>query len=311
MNHLRVSVPSSSANLGPGFDSLGLALSLYHRLDVWEHPGESGFEVNLKGEGAQSLNADGTNPVCEAMLSAFDACSYSHGHIRIDSDSEIPVSRGLGSSASATLAGLTAGLLLAAEGVDRHRLLELGVAMEGHADNVAPSLFGGFTVVCRSEDRATECVQLDPPAALQVTVSVPELSMSTADSRLLLPDAVPFATAVQNQARAALLTAAIATGNLSVLQVAMEDQLHQPYREPHIAGFADVCAAALGAGALGAALSGAGPSVIALTSGKVDAVGDAMRKAWSRHGISSQVLHPAIDRRGLTWSSEANQKEGI
>ena len=311
MNHLRVSVPSSSANLGPGFDSLGLALSLYHRLDVWEHPGESGFEVNLKGEGAQTLNADSTNPVCEAMLSAFEACSYRHGHIRIDSDSEIPVSRGLGSSASATLAGLTAGLLLAAEEVDRHRLLELGVAIEGHADNVAPSLFGGFTVVCRSGDQAIEYVQIDPPMELQVTVSVPELSMSTADSRLLLPDTVPFDTAVQNQARAALLTAAIAKGKMGVLQVAMVDQLHQPYREPHIAGFADVCAAALSAGALGAALSGAGPSVIALTSGKIDTVGDVMRDAWSRHGIESHVLRPAVDRKGLTWSSEIHQKESV
>jgi homoserine kinase len=233
-----------------------------------------------------------------ALKGYLDARGYRPGRLILESRSEIPVARGLGSSAAAALAGFAAGALLAGEGIDRDDLLELGMGSEGHGDNVAPCLYGGLTLVTRSE-KGGRCLPLDVPADLGIALAVPDFALATERARRVLPSTVPLADAVHNQARLGLLIGALASGRVELLGEAMEDRLHEPYRSRLIPGFAEVKAAALEAGALGAALSGSGPTVLALVRSGHGEVGEAMRETWARLGVSARSLDVTVDQLGL------------
>jgi homoserine kinase len=292
-----VTVPASSANLGPGFDCLGLALSLYHRVEVREEEGE-GLELRVLGEGAGALPPDRTNPVCQAMDRVLVAAGYRPGRLVLECSSQIPLARGLGSSAAACLAGLAAGTWLSGRELVPERLLELAMAIEGHADNVVPSLVGGFTVVAMEGDRV-RYARLDPPPDLEAAAAVPDFDLLTERSRAVLPAQVSFADAVDNLGRVALLTAALTGNRLELLRTAMQDRLHQPYRAPLVPGLEEVRRAALGAGAWGAALSGAGPTVLALVRRGDPRPGRAMQEAWRRQGVTAAALLLPLDRAGV------------
>ena len=310
MKRVRVTVPASSANLGPGFDCIGLALSLYHTLTVTERPGPGhSLDIHVTGEGADLIAKTEKNAVYRAMLSVSEASGVEWGHLEMESHSEIPMSSGLGSSAAAVLAGLAAGSLLTGRALDHQDLLRAGLSIEGHSDNVVPSLLGGFAVACAGADGSLDFIKLDVPAGVEAVVAVPDFRLSTADSRRVLPEMVAFDDAVRNHARVALLTAAMASGKLDFLRTAMADCLHQPYRIELVPGFDDVRDAALEAGAIGAALSGAGPAVIALVRAGEDRPGPAMQEAWRSHGITSRVITPSVDRDGLRWSLDDQQEE--
>ena len=295
--NVRVTVPASTANLGPGFDCMGLALALHHTLIVRELPG-SGVEISLTGEGAESLPCDQTNPVFVAMSAVFDETGYRPGLLRVESDNCIPLARGLGSSAAATLAGLAAATVLAEAEVDRGKLLAQASVREGHADNVCASLFGGFCVTVHAAG-APDFVRLQPPLGLEAAVAIPNFELETHKSRAALPASVAFGDAVANQARVAFLTAALASGKVELLSGAMDDRLHQPYRLGLVPGMRAVCDAALKAGALGAAMSGSGPSLLALVRAGDEAPGKAMQKAWLDCGIDSRLLRLPFDDAGL------------
>ncbi len=289
--------PASTANLGPGFDCLGLALGLYHRLQVREEEGQ-GLEVRATGEGAGSVPLDERNPVYRAVRRAFALEGRAPGKLCLDSHNEIPLAAGLGSSAAARAAGLAAGLLLCGRELDRERLIALGVEEEGHPDNMAPCVLGGFAVAVR-EAAQIACLRLDPPAGLQALVAVPDFALPTQKARKVLPARVKFGDAVFNQGRAALLAAALSSGRLELLRIAMQDRLHQPYRAALIPGLEEVLQAALEAGALGASLSGAGPAVLALVRQGETRPGPAMQEAWKRRGIAARLLALDFDRTGL------------
>lgn len=296
-SHCRVTAPASTANLGPGFDCLGLALGLYHRLEVWEEAGE-GLEIRASGEGAQDVPLDERNLVYRAMRRVFALAGRAPGRLRLDSHSQIPLAAGLGSSAAARVVGLAAGLLLCGRELDRDRLIALAVEEEGHPDNVAPCVLGGLVVAVREEARIT-CLRLDPPAPLQALVAVPDFALPTQRAREVLPAQVEFSDAAFNQGRAALLVAALSSGRFDLLRPAMQDRLHQPHRAALIPGLEDVLRAALATGALGAALSGAGPAVLALVRRGEKRPGPAMQEIWKRHGIESRLLELEFDRDGL------------
>lgn len=297
MQKAEIAVPASSANLGPGFDCLGLGLSLYHRLTVTESPGE-GLEVRASGEGAERVPLDGRNWVCRAMDRVFAEAGYRPGRLVVECACEIPLARGLGSSAAALLAGIAAATLLTGQSLDQGRLIELGVAIEGHPDNVAPCVLGGFTVAVTDKGRV-HCMRLEPPAGLRAVVAIPDFSLSTRRARAVLPARVDLSDAAGNAARVGLLTAAIATGRLDLLAPAMVDALHEPYRRELVPGLEEVRAAALAGGALGAALSGAGPAVLGLVTGDGAGVGRAMEEAWLKQGVRARAVTLEIDRQGL------------
>jgi homoserine kinase len=276
---VRVRVPATSANLGPGFDALGLALSLYD--DVVVRVADEGLFVDVAGEGADTVPRTRRHLVVRALHAGFDALGGQPRGLEVVCANRIPHSRGLGSSAAAIVAGLTAARALVlggADTLDDDALLALAAELEGHPDNVAACLLGGLTLAWTPADGPARAVRLPVSPALRPVVFVPTSSSSTAKARKLLPETVPHADAARNAARSALLVHALAA-DPGLLLAATEDRLHQQYRAPSqvkTAGLVD----ALRADGVPAVVSGAGPSVLAF-AGQADDLSSYAPRGWS------------------------------
>jgi homoserine kinase len=263
-----VEVPASSANLGAGYDCIGVALGLTNRIEV-EVRGWSRGEVELtvEGEGEGELGGDRDN---RCVLGIEAALREVRGELpegigwRIEMHNEIPLARGLGSSAAATVAGLVAGNALLGEPLTSADLLRLATAIEGHPDNAAAALLGGFTVSAPI-DGGVEALRFDAPRDLRAVLFIPDLRLPTADMRAALPAKVPLADAVANLTRVAVGVAGMATGRFDLLRVLTVDRLHEQYRAKVYPQLPQLVEAARGAGAIGACLSGAGSTVLAFS----------------------------------------------
>ncbi|MFL6241269.1 MAG: homoserine kinase [Actinomycetes bacterium] len=287
---LRVRVPASSANLGPGFDAFGLALSLYN--DVVIRVAESGLALDIAGEGADDLRRDRRNLVIKAMTRAFDILGGQPRGLEVVCANRIPQSRGLGSSAAAVVSGLYAARSVVVGGPERlddNALLALASELEGHPDNVAACLYGGLTLAWRDGD-GPKCVMLETSSALMPTVFVPATHGSTSKARRMLPESVPHADAATAAGRSALLVEAMAR-RPDLLFAATEDRLHQNYRAPAMPRSAKLMEK-LRAARIPAVISGAGPTVLALTS-ESDA-----QAAAGLAGTTFEVRRLEIDREG-------------
>jgi homoserine kinase len=293
---VHVRVPATSANLGPGFDALGLALALYNEVVAEER---DGVTVTIEGEGADRLARDGGNVVARGVKLAYEAAGRAFKGCALECVNRIPTARGLGSSAAAWVGGLVAGNALVGSPLSREALLGLAARAEGHPDNVAAAVFGGLTVSCVTPDGVTT-VTLPVTKSLSWVVLVPEVTSATAEARALLPRSVPREDAVFNVQRVALLLASLQSAQPAALSVALEDRLHQPYRLKLFPWMPDVATAARTAGALGCVLSGAGPSLLAVVDGNGTAVGRAMEEAASRAGIRGKAQALDVDAAGAT-----------
>ena len=295
---IRVRVPGTSANCGPGFDAIGVACTIYNDLEL-TLKGEEGIVIEIEGEGAANIPADERNIVLRAIRTILKRAHREDEvkgfHIRMTN--HIPLSRGLGSSAAAIVAGLKAANALLGNRFSRRELLQMATNIEGHPDNVAPAIFGGFTISVVTRGRV-ECFSLMPRMPLKLVVAVPEFPLSTRLARSVLPEQVKMKDAVFNVSRAALLVAALTKGQPRFLRNAFADALHQPYREKLIPGMKDVFRDACRAGALGASLSGAGPCLIAYTLENEEAVGQAMVEAFKEHEIKAHALQLSLDAHG-------------
>jgi homoserine kinase len=293
---VRVAVPATSANCGPGFDVLGIALTLHNEVELRE---AEGLHVEISGEGADRLPRDERHLVVRGARLAYETAGRPFRGLHVRQRNRIPPSRGLGSSASAWLGGLLGGNALLGEPLARETVMELAVAQEGHPDNLGAALHGGLAVTCWDAD-ARVVLTLPVPDDLRFALLVPSEEASTAQARAALPVSYSRADAVFNVGRTALLLAAVARGRWEWLGAAMADRLHQPYRERTLFQWLPaVFAGARAAGALGVALSGAGPSVLAVTrAGEADRVAGAMRDALSRAGRTGDGLVLAADPRG-------------
>jgi homoserine kinase len=294
---VRVRVPATSANLGPGFDALGLALALYNEVTLEEADGVS---VTVEGEGAGRLDLGAKNVVARGVALAFEAAGRPFRGGRLRCLNRIPLSRGLGSSAAAWVGGLLAANALLGEPLDRDAVLTAAARAEGHPDNVAAALLGGLTVSCVDGDRVT-AVSLPVPPEIAWVVLVPETESSTREARAVLPESLPRADAVFNVQRVSLLLAALGAGRPDLLGLAMQDRLHQPYRQRLFPWMEAVAAAGRRAGALGCVLSGAGPAMLAAVGGGADDVARAMERTLRSAGIAGRALSLAVDVAGATW----------
>ena len=295
---IRVRVPATSANLGPGFDALGLALRLHNVLEL-EPAEEPAIEV--EGEGAATLPRDPSHLAYRAALAVHARAGRPARAFRIRQRNRIPLGRGLGSSAAAIVAGAVVANALLGDPLDRQGLLDLAAELEGHPDNVAAALLGGL-VVCADTPSGIRWVRLTPPA-LAAVVAVPEFAVSTREARRLLPPQVPFGDAVFNVTRTALLVAALTAGRTDLLGQATEDRLHQPYRAALVPGLEEAFAAARRAGAHGVALSGSGPTVLAL--GEAAGIGEAIARAFRAAGVACRTFAVEIDLDGAVRESAA------
>lgn len=288
---VHVRVPATSANLGPGFDSLGLALGRYD--DVIAQIGEHGAQVDVAGEGAGDVPLGEDHLIVRAMRAAFDLMGGQPRGIDLVCANRIPHGRGLGSSSAAICAGILLARALVLGGEDLlpdRELLPLAGEIEGHPDNVAACLLGGMTIAWIDAGTA-HSVRLQPDPAIRVLAFIPPTISSTKAARGLLPEQVPFADAVFNTSRAALLVAAM-TGSPESLLTATDDRLHQPYRTAAMPESAQLVAT-LRAQGIAAMISGAGPSVLALTPDPSEA---AAALAWTPAGWVSEDL--AVDVEG-------------
>jgi homoserine kinase len=285
-----VEAPATSANLGPGFDALALTLDLWLRVSV--EPLEAGAEsLKVQGEGADEIGLDAGNRFLIGLEHGLEEFGLEPPVMRVRMKNEIPLARGLGSSAAASIAGLRVAEALTGESLGESRLLELASDIEGHPDNATAALLGGFVVV------GPRPARFDPPAAIHAALFIPDLPLRTARMREVLPQTVSHRDATHNVGRTAMIVAALTSGTrFDLLEAMADDRLHEPYRVAHFRQLPQLVRAARDAGALGASLSGAGSTVVALADDPAVAkqAAEAMATAAKDAGLAgrAQVTRP-------------------
>ena len=291
MTLIRVKAPATTANMGPGYDCLGLALDVWNTLEVEVLKGGEPV-VEVTGEGADELGTGRDNLIYRAMEFLFQDVGEDMPAVRINCDNAIPIARGMGSSAAAIAGGLVAANYLCSQEYTANDLLEMAATIEGHPDNVAAAVLGGMQLVIMDqtdEGNRLYTVPLNVPPELHAVVFVPQVRISTKDARAVLPEKVSMADAVHNMGRVGLLVAAMATNHPEYLTVATQDRIHQPYRQPLFPAMKVIFQAALDAGAMGVFLSGSGSTVLALTKGREMTVAYEMAEAARQASVEGNV----------------------
>ncbi|KAF0111925.1 MAG: Homoserine kinase [Chloroflexi bacterium] len=295
----RVRVPATTANLGPGFDCLGLALDLWNELEV-ETTGNH-LQILVEGEGQSVLPTNKTNAIVKAMeIYAHQHCKTLPAGIQIRCKNNIPLGSGLGSSSAAVVAGILAAAALLKIPENKQDLLECATQIEGHPDNVAPCLLGGL--ISSFVDNNKVISRRIPIAPLILLIVTPNFSFPTSQARAALPVEVPHKDAVFNLSRVVLLTEALRNGDVDLLSLAMLDQIHQPYRIPLIPGATAAIIAGRKAGAAAVVLSGAGPSLLAVlrNQSELQDVAAVMVDAFERAGLTARVFNPPFSNKGAS-----------
>jgi homoserine kinase len=296
--NITIRIPATSANLGPGFDCLGLALDLWNETVVTL---AIEYTVQVNGEGKEKLSLGENNLIIRSAQNLAEHVGKRLPPFHVDCINRIPLSSGLGSSAAAKLTGLLGANSLLGRPLSRDEILDLATEMEGHPDNVAPALLGGLVVSSMDNGQVvTHKIDVGTVHAspIQLTVVLPDFHISTKQARAALPRQVSMKDAVHNISRAVLVTEAIRNGDLELLGKAMNDTLHEPYRLSLIPGAQQAMDAGKEAGAAAVALSGAGPSLIAFSSKQDPAIGEAMTRAFEQSGLQSRIFQLKMSNYG-------------
>jgi homoserine kinase len=298
-----VRVPASTANMGAGFDCLGLALEMYLsvRATVLSKPGARTRARSRGVRGTSELpSKPEENLIFRAMQRTAEREGFELPRVRLAVQNEIPVAGGLGSSAAATVAGIALGFAVTGRPMLKDAALRYATEMEGHPDNVAAALLGGLVVTFTRNDGTVAAVRKQWPKVIRLIVVTPSVKLETKKSRAVLATTIPRADAVHNLQRSALFIAALEERRYDLLWDAMQDRLHQTAREALIPGLAEVLALPRVPGLLGVALSGAGPSVLALATGRYEEIGKAIAQCFDRYDLSPTVRNLEAAQEGLT-----------
>ena len=297
---IEVRVPASTSNLGAGFDCFGLALKLYLTVRATSIP-ESSEPCRVTTTGApenEALPRNSVNLIYRAMAFAARRESAVLPPVELHVHNEIPLASGLGSSAAAIVAGIKLGGLITERHIPDQTIQNYATEFEGHPDNVTASLYGGFVTSCLRSDATVVSTKFDWPKLIRVVVVSPHSQLPTHVARAALPRTVTRVDAVHNLQRTALFTAAIAQQRYDLLWEAMRDRLHQPQRESLVPGLAEALALPRMPGLLGVALSGAGPSIVALVHDNDEEIGARIASCFSAHKIESTVRTLEVDNEG-------------
>ena len=295
--------PATTANLGPGFDCLGAALDLNNRFAMRRiEGGGERFELIIEGSEGSHLRGGPENLVYRAAQRVWKAAGLEPVALEARVRLAVPPARGLGSSATAIVAGLMGANALVGEPLSKEKLLELAIDIEGHPDNVVPSLLGGLCMTAKAASQRWRVVRCEWTSTVKAVVAIPSIPLSTSEARRAMPKAVPISDAVVNLGALTLLLQGLRTGSGDLISDGMHDRLHEPYRWRLIKGGDQVKQAAMDAGAWGCAISGAGPSVLALCAeDKGVAVSRAMVRAWEAAGVASRAPVLNAQTTGSQW----------
>ena len=298
-----VTVPATTANIGPGFDCLGAALNLYNRFHFTPFTPLSDsepFQISVEGTEANRVNTGPSNLAYRAYLRCYERIGKPAPPIHIKIHLGVPLSRGLGSSSTAIVGGIVGANVIAGSPLDAAALAALANDLEGHPDNVVPALLGGARLAALADGRLQIC-DLPWHESVVPVVIIPEFELSTADARRVLPGKYSRADAIFNTAHVGLLMRGLATGNRDWIAGGMSDRIHQPYRKKLIPGYDDVRRAAMQAGAWGLVISGAGPTLLALSpTDAAEAVREALEITWRSQDFISTAYCLQIDTKGAT-----------
>ncbi|MEG4247752.1 homoserine kinase [Microcoleus sp. Pol10D4] len=301
-----VTVPATTANLGPGFDCIGAALSLYNRFQFsrLEPSATEKLKITVTGQEAAKVKTDDSNLAYQAFLKLYDRLNQSPPPVAIHIDMQVPLARGLGSSATAIVGGLVGANELAGAPLSQVEVMQLAIELEGHPDNVVPALLGGCRLAASNTPSGSwEICDIPWHPNIVPVVAIPDFELSTAEARKVLPADYSKADAIFNAAHLGLLVRALETGNENWLRCALQDKIHQPYRQSLIKGYEAVQQAALNAGAYEMVISGAGPTLLALTDvANAVAVEKAMAAAWMEFGVKAEVRAIGLDTQGAQVS---------
>lgn len=276
---IKVRVPATSANMGSGFDSLGIALTLYNYVSIERIDGPT--EIKVIGEGEDFLPQDENNLIYKCIRSIFDAAGEPLGNIRLVMENNIPIARGLGSSSASIVGGLAAANELLRSPFTKDEILYKAAEIEGHGDNVTPAIFGGFCVNVPAKNKINY-ISTPVGGELKFATFIPSFFLQTKKSRAALPDTVAHKDAVFNLGRSSLLTASIISGDYKNIRIAMGDRLHQDYRKKFIPGMSEIFDLCYNNKALGVYLSGAGPTIIGILDGRAASFSEKVRPVLAK-----------------------------
>jgi homoserine kinase len=298
---IRVRVPATSANMGPGFDSLGIALNLYNEFEFRE------LEDGLKFNGMPKEFCNEKNIIYQAMKHCFDKAGYKIKGLEIsENKQDVPVSRGLGSSSTCIVGGLVGANEILGKKFSDDELLEMAVEIEGHPDNVAPALLGGMVVAIVDENK-TFYDKVNVKKGIKFVSIVPNFRLSTEKARKVLPKEISLKDGVYNVSRAALMVSSLSSGKFELIKYACKDAFHQNYRSKLIPGFEEVYNKSYELGAWGCYLSGAGPTIMAIIDEKDERFSNKLEEFLKEKGLEWDILELSLDNAGATIIEGANE----
>lgn len=293
-----VKVPATTANLGAGFDCIGAALEFYNEFIFSLRENSTSFQV--EGEGADKITLDENNLLYQSFLYYYQQLGLTPPGVQITIKINVPLARGLGSSATAIIGGLLGANYFSPQSLSHNELLEMAIALEGHPDNVVPALLGNC-ILSVGEKGNWQFVPIQCHEKIKFVVAIPDFELSTEVARKVLPPHLTYSQAVYNIAHLGLLIKALETGNDNWLKEALQDQLHQPYRKDLIKGYEEIYQQVMAMGAYGMVISGAGPTLLTLTDlHSQEAVIQAVEKTWSSLGVGAIVKSLELNKTGAT-----------
>ncbi len=295
---VKVSVPASTSNLGPGFDALGLSLKLYNEFEVET---ADSYAVEVYGTDSEKIPTDDSNLFLRVYKSTSEYLGFSQP-VKVKIKNDIPIGRGLGSSATAIVAGILAAQAVGSLKLSLDEVMDIALKFEPHPDNLLPALLGGFVIAATNGELSF--LKLKFPKELKVVVVIPELLLSTEHSRSVLPESYSKKDVIFNIQRVALLLGALCKRDFHLLKEATRDKLHQPYRSDLIPGFWDVLSHAYSCGAYAAFLSGAGSCIAAFADKNFDKIGKSMCEVFESLGIEARYLILEVDENGAVFEKE-------
>ncbi len=300
-----VKVPATTANIGPGFDSLGLALPIFNTITVEETimPG-TGIEINIIDETDEqdiiSIPTDENNIVYKAIELLYNSIGQTPSELKITIKTNIPIARGLGSSASIIVGGLIAANELLGRPADEAALLSIATEIENHPDNITPAVVGGFVVSSIEEDGSVVYSKMNWPKDWNITVCIPDYELSTSIARSVLPESVPMKDAIFNLKHAAMLIQAVNAHDEKLMKIALDDRLHQPYREKLVPGLKEIKEALKHEeNVMGVVISGAGPAVLVISYGNnLNKIRETVSNVWNDMNVKSKILTLQVEENG-------------